>query len=118
MCALLHTHWSSHSKENIDNLTVEPSGGSGGYAYIWSDSSTSNNLIPTQNGTYCVTVTDVQNGATVVNLQVVQKIEHIRMDCGSGDLNFISNYQDTMLYKWVRWFLLRWHYCFKSGNIL
>lgn len=47
------------------NINITVSGGSGNYRYLWSDKSTTEDLLQRAPGTYTVTVTDVPSGCTL-----------------------------------------------------
>jgi gliding motility-associated-like protein len=52
--------------EQDGTITAEPTGGAGGYAYLWSNGAITGTIDGLTEGTYTVTVTD-ENGCTVVN---------------------------------------------------
>ncbi len=89
---------------------VTPTGGSGGYSYVWSNGSNSQLALGLSLGTYTVTVTD-QNGCQATSTVLIQQASPLTVSLtvnnsscsGSANASIISNVQNgspTYTYLW------------------
>lgn len=95
----------------IQDITVEASGGSLEYSYLWSDGSTSNILNNALSGVHSITVTDTR-GCSATQEIPVESIESLHPEClisdtgtevmcGSADNLLMSNLSGVISYSWT-----------------
>lgn len=61
--------------ENDGTITVMPSGGAGGYTYLWSNGATTATIENLATGTYTVTVTDSNGCTAVADADIIEPAE-------------------------------------------
>ena len=60
--------------ENNGNISISPTGGAGGYSYMWSNGSTSQSISDLEPNTYTVVITDT-DGCTAEEVYVIEEPE-------------------------------------------